>query len=323
VADNTSQGGLDTIATDELVTQNGVSVSGAGIKVQRVKPGYGLPDDFTDVSVQNGLPVDSSESLMQTVVLNSAAASGIIDTTGFSWISVQVGTGMVGQTALVMQASNDIAFPNPVNAALSPAGSTGSGITTALGIVNGIFTGPIPARYIRFLPTGFTSGTQTLLLYMQSMSSQMPSIGANAAAAITSFSTGVAPAISNSPLALGTGTGNAFQVRATGSADQAATSILGAVAAQMPYVTEIYCSTWGAAAGAAPTPRRFQVIGAASALLEHNLVCPPNDCVERKFRHPWKPFSAINQVLNVAVTSMVAAASGNWEILISGYYATS
>ncbi|MDE2102830.1 MAG: hypothetical protein KGL39_36640 [Patescibacteria group bacterium] len=51
---NTGTGG-DTIATDDLATINGGAVS--GVKVQRVKPGYGLDSDFTDVSLTNPLPI--------------------------------------------------------------------------------------------------------------------------------------------------------------------------------------------------------------------------------------------------------------------------
>jgi hypothetical protein len=225
---------------------------------------------------------------------------------------------MAGQTGLVMQGSNDIAFTNPVTVALSPAGSTSSGITTSLGIANGLFTGPIPARYIRFLPTGFTSGTQTILAYMSAIPGAMPSIGANMSGSISSWGTSVAPGISNGVNALGTSTGNLWQARFTGTADLALGTALAAVAAQIPYVTEIHSSVWGAGA----TPRQIRVVAAANALLEQNLVCPANDSRERIFRNPWKPMSSINNILQIAVTS-IGAFVGNWEVVLAGYYQTS
>jgi hypothetical protein len=55
MADNSTMGGTaDVIATDELTTLNGSASS--GVKVQRVKPGYGVDGDLTDVSVNNPLP---------------------------------------------------------------------------------------------------------------------------------------------------------------------------------------------------------------------------------------------------------------------------
>lgn len=55
MADNSSQVGTDTIATDELVTLNGAASS--GVKAQRVKVGYGADGDFQDVTVDKPLPV--------------------------------------------------------------------------------------------------------------------------------------------------------------------------------------------------------------------------------------------------------------------------
>jgi hypothetical protein len=58
MADNTvinPGAGGDTIATDELTTLNGAPIS--GVKVERVKPVYGVDGDATDVSMTNPLPV--------------------------------------------------------------------------------------------------------------------------------------------------------------------------------------------------------------------------------------------------------------------------
>ena len=312
MADNTAQGGLDLIATDELVTLNAVSVSGSGIKAQRVKPGYGVDGDFTDVSVANGLPVDSSESAMTTVVLNSASPSAVIDTTGFSWMSIQVGTGMTGQTQLNGQFSNDQV--TWFNAAFSPTGATSSGISTSLGITTGLWQGPIAGRFFRLAPTGFTSGTQTVLVYMQSIPGMMPSIGANiSGASISSFSTSVAPAIGTAALTLGTAAANGFQVRATGTTTLGATQLLAAVATQMPYVTEIH---WSYSGTGNPI---LNIVAAANALISQEIVMAPNASDSRIFRNPWKPMSSINNILNYSITGSV---TGTWYFNVHGYYQT-
>jgi hypothetical protein len=55
MADDTSQTGTDTIATDDLATLNGSASS--GVKIQRVKPGFGDDGDARDVSRAFPLPV--------------------------------------------------------------------------------------------------------------------------------------------------------------------------------------------------------------------------------------------------------------------------
>lgn len=57
MADNTTQGGSDTLATDDLTTINGSASS--GVKVERVKIGYGSDGSFRDVDSTYPLPVDS------------------------------------------------------------------------------------------------------------------------------------------------------------------------------------------------------------------------------------------------------------------------
>lgn len=56
MADNTLQTGTDTIATDELTTLNGGAVT--GVKVQRMKPGFGVDGVLRDVSAGFPFPVD-------------------------------------------------------------------------------------------------------------------------------------------------------------------------------------------------------------------------------------------------------------------------
>jgi hypothetical protein len=56
MVDNTSQGGLDLIHTDEITLLNGTVVSD-GAKVQRIKAGFGADGTLQDVTESVGLPV--------------------------------------------------------------------------------------------------------------------------------------------------------------------------------------------------------------------------------------------------------------------------
>jgi len=332
--DNTQQGsGLDLITSDVITLRNGV-VDSEGAKAQVIKTGYGPDGELWDVTPNNGLPVDSAESLLLTLPITSASATAAIDTTGYSWLSLQVGNGYVGQTGLTLQASNDQVTWFTV--ALSPSSATSSGLTGSMGITTNLFHGPIPARFIRFLPAGaYTSGTQTLVLYMQALPGMMNAAGVNASATIAGWGTSVAPGISNGVNSLGVATGNLFQARASSSADQVATAIVAAVATQIIYVTDIYWSIWGAAA-ATNTPRLFQLLASANATpagFQHNILAHPsaggalaaNNGIsgERHFRNPWKVASAVNAALNLAVTSIPTPVVGNWEVIVEGYYQSS
>jgi hypothetical protein len=144
----------------------------------------------------------------------------------------------------------------------------------------------------------------------------MPSLGTNTN--ISAIGTSLLPAVSNSPVAIGTGTGNCFIVRQTGSADVAATTFLAATAGQFMYVTEIHWSVWGASA----TPRLINLVAAASALGQQNILALGNGSDSRIFRNPWKTTTATGQILNYAVTSQ-GAVSGNWELVVHGYYSSS
>lgn len=71
---NTTVG--DLIALDELTTINGVAAT-AGLKVQRVKPGYGLDGLFTDVSFSTPFPVMALANGVISTVNSTAVALGI------------------------------------------------------------------------------------------------------------------------------------------------------------------------------------------------------------------------------------------------------
>jgi hypothetical protein len=73
VADNTTQGGSDTIATDDLTTLNGGAVS--GVKAQRVKVGYGSDGSLRDVDTSNGLPIQGVQDAAVTGTITTAAGN--------------------------------------------------------------------------------------------------------------------------------------------------------------------------------------------------------------------------------------------------------
>jgi hypothetical protein len=88
MADNTAvPGGTDTLATDELTTLNGGASS--GVKVQRVKNGYGADGDHRDASDAFPMPTKqyagtatvtsvAANAASQTVIAANANRRGLI-----------------------------------------------------------------------------------------------------------------------------------------------------------------------------------------------------------------------------------------------------
>jgi len=76
---NTGTGG-DVIAADELVTLNGGASS--GVKVQRVKPGFGADGDLTDVSAANPLPIAAYGELVEAIEAMRMAVQSLTRTMG-------------------------------------------------------------------------------------------------------------------------------------------------------------------------------------------------------------------------------------------------
>jgi hypothetical protein len=76
---NTGAGG-DVIATDELVTLNGGASS--GVKVQRVKVGYGLDSDFVDASIANPMPINAYGELIEAIEAMRMATQAMTRTLG-------------------------------------------------------------------------------------------------------------------------------------------------------------------------------------------------------------------------------------------------
>ena len=322
MGDNTLQGGTDVITTDEITEQDGVAQSSPFAKAQFIKAGYGTDGKLWSVTENRGLPTGAAYMDVPLVAgqttFTTAANGTAIDTLGFNWATIQMTAGYTSMTALTVQGSNDNV--NWVTLAMCPVGSTGTGITTALGIVAAMYHGPIPCRYIRFVPVGAGGGgTLTLSIRLLGEALVLNSQGVNAGGTVTigGLNTGVAPAISNAAMTLGTASGNAWQYRATGTALLALGTALAAVAAQMPYITDMHMSVWGVSA----VPWQARIVAAAAALGEVNLTCPPNDSVSRVFRHPYKPMSTINNILQSAVNP-IGTAAGTWELIVNGYYQT-
>ena len=142
MADNTIQTGADTIATDDLATLNGAA-SGS-VKVQRMKPGFGLDGDFTDVSTINPLPVQVLANAIQQAVVD-ALGQGLSDATG------------AGLTLLdVLNPMGDQFVPLPV----APAGIEGTGQRLASGslpvaVAREHIEDYIAAVDLKLLPIGF------------------------------------------------------------------------------------------------------------------------------------------------------------------------
>lgn len=96
----------DLIATDELTTINGAAAA-AGLKVQRVKAGFGADGSFTDVSALNPLPITMSNTLALTdtqlratpVPVSGAVsvtANGIISTANSTSVALAAGGVFTG-----------------------------------------------------------------------------------------------------------------------------------------------------------------------------------------------------------------------------------
>jgi hypothetical protein len=89
--DNTAQTANDTIATDELTTLNGSPSS--GVKVQRVKVGFGSDNDLRDVDSSNGLPMYSVPPPFMRVGFAEVGA-GLVGLAASEMTLVQTGAGM-------------------------------------------------------------------------------------------------------------------------------------------------------------------------------------------------------------------------------------
>lgn len=156
MADNTIQNGTDTLATDDIAS--GVA---AGVKVQRMKNGFGVDGTYNDVAPDAGLPVTG-----QFVALTGSASANntdlvSADVSPYRFVSYQA-TGTFTAT-ITFQGSNDnvswtnLNYYNLGGIAFQATVSTSSG-ASAQGY------GPVLFRYFRARVTSYTSGTATIIL---------------------------------------------------------------------------------------------------------------------------------------------------------------
>jgi len=99
MADNTSQGGADVIATDDLTSLNGSASN--GVKVQRVKVGHGLDGDFTDASSTNPLPVKQTHGTVGYGVIGTSTSGDttLVAPTGSNRVKV-IGINLTAASAV-------------------------------------------------------------------------------------------------------------------------------------------------------------------------------------------------------------------------------
>lgn len=85
MADNTVLNlgaGGDVISADEVTTLNGNASS--GVKVQRIKVGYGIDADYTDASLGNPLPVAAYGELIEAIEALRFAVGSLTKTIGYA-----------------------------------------------------------------------------------------------------------------------------------------------------------------------------------------------------------------------------------------------
>lgn len=180
MADNTLQTAADNIATDELSTLNGVSQSAPLPKAQRMKPGFGLDGDFTDVSNTNPLPVNLAASggvgspvTQALTAVGAAGLAGTTSTTGSAVINV-ASAGNVSFHLLATAFVGTVVFEQ----SLDPTGAAGTwapvpcipedatttpvatlAINTAVAYIRQYTQGMFGPALFRIRVSAFTSGT--------------------------------------------------------------------------------------------------------------------------------------------------------------------
>jgi hypothetical protein len=190
MADNTAQNATDTIATDDVTTLNGGASS--GVKVQRVKVGYGADGSFTDASSASPLPVVQAGSIpagtntignVNVTYLDTTATGTITAASGFAAISGNTPTttsAAANSTVTVTQAGNGTAlvmltgtFVATLVFEFSPDGGTTwlpcNGVASVTGAQSASATAPGAwrinsggYRVVRVRSSAYTSGTVTV-----------------------------------------------------------------------------------------------------------------------------------------------------------------
>jgi hypothetical protein len=119
--------GSDNVAADELTTLNGAGSS--GVKVQRVKPGYGVDGDFRDVSPAFALPVNLSSSAggigFTTQALTASAAATLAGSASTSG-SYVLDVSKAGNASFAIAATTSFVGTVVFEMSFDPAGANGS-----------------------------------------------------------------------------------------------------------------------------------------------------------------------------------------------------
>lgn len=180
MADNSTQTGTDTIATDDLATLNGGAVS--GVKAQRVKVGFGDDSIFRDASTAFPFPVQmvASGGLSSVAGALTAAATNTPGTavTASTTGQVVAATGSAGNATFHLVATafvGTVIFEGSVDGGLNYApilaireDGTGSestlAISTAVAFIRQ-YTVALPGlAYFRVRASAWTSGSLAVLI---------------------------------------------------------------------------------------------------------------------------------------------------------------
>lgn len=170
MADNTLQGGTDTIATDDLTTLNGGAVS--GFKVQRVKVGFGSDAILRDVDATNGLPVvllgtvSTANSSTATLGIGAVFTGTSEDISNYATVTVTVFADQASATdgLQIQQSSNGTNWDN-MDAYTVPA-STGK-----------TFKSDVGAKFLRLVYTN--GGVAQTAFRLQTIYSQVGHMGSS------------------------------------------------------------------------------------------------------------------------------------------------
>lgn len=174
MADNTSQIGSDSIATDDLSTLNGAA-SGS-VKVQRVKVGYGVDGDLKDVYPAQPLPTINASYQANTTGTITTNASTIVatDLRGIGSATIQISGTYAGVT-FTIESSLDgtlwtaIPFVNSATVGPTPVTSVAPG-TNATAIYN--VSPLLGTSQIRVRSTAYTSGTANVIISVSTQFTQ-------------------------------------------------------------------------------------------------------------------------------------------------------
>lgn len=136
MADNSNQGGSDTIATDDVTTLNGAAST--GVKVQRVKVGFGSDNFLRDVDADNPLPITGTVGLVPAAATWGQAVAAVAGSTT-TLVSIASSSAGMRITGIIASGTGDGYFAVQVSGLTVFAGRTRSTLPTlAIMLPNGI-----------------------------------------------------------------------------------------------------------------------------------------------------------------------------------------